>query len=440
MRVYHEFCLSLDKIMPRKLSRVLFYAILVFLLAWLSFFAEAAQGKYSGLITGALALCLFITLFLSGRKAVKNTFVDKGDIFLWAYIFVIAIGAIFSSSAGSGINKYLDYAIPAVIIYYLFKCNFYLANRKDKIAEAVCAAGGIVSLIAILEFAFHRNIIYENFIPNPYYEYYLLEGRRMSTQFVPQVMGTYLAACMPMAYRLIFNKGKKLAQIIGWLCGILMAAGIILSAQRVSILAFMAASVTYLFFKNRKMLAVFVSLSIIFLSLLSMCSNPSLKRISVSKGGFLNSGTYEYRIDRLKTSFRMSKDFSLFGVGLGNYRLFFDKYEDKQGRYYNETKDNYYMKTPENMYLMILSESGLLGLLFFLLFIFSILRRGLMFCADPEREGREMAIVLSSGIAAILASMLTYDSLYWTTPFYIFWIYTGMLASITRKNVVCVKG
>lgn len=400
--------------------KIFFYLICVFFVLWLSFFVEPIQSKYGGLIIGIAFVNLAVTLLLLDRKAIKGMLLDKNDVFLWLYILAITIGVSLSSNRGLAINRYFNYAIPILVVYYLFKCNFRSLINKDKMAAGICIIASIVSFIAILEFIFHRNIIYEKFVPNLYYRYYLSEGRCMSTQLVPAVLGTYLLTCIPFCYFLIYSARIKLIRIIGLCAVILCITALFLTFSRGSLFGFAALSCFYFYKKNKKaviFLFLFLALSISIFSIFGISGN--VKRFSLSGlSARLADGD---KISRCVTTLKVLKDRPFFGVGLDNYRFVFDKYHYKR-----ETND--LVKIPDNMHMMILGETGILGYLAFMLFMLFLLKRGY----DSHKE---ITLVITSILIGFLANMVTYDMLYWTVPFYIFWIYCGMLASITSEPV-----
>jgi O-antigen ligase len=80
-----------------------------------------------------------------------------------------------------------------------------------------------------------------------------------------------------------------------------------------------------------------------------------------------------------------------------------------------------------------LAETGVFALLFFLTFVFLLLKEGFKLIKAKVKNS-DIALPLATGIIAILFSMLNCEALYWLVPFYLFWIYCGMLAAITNTE------
>ncbi|MCX6723471.1 MAG: O-antigen ligase family protein, partial [Candidatus Staskawiczbacteria bacterium] len=141
--------------------------------------------------------------------------------------------------------------------------------------------------------------------------------------------------------------------------------------------------------------------------------------------GFTSQPDYKYRLARYDTTFKILKKHLFLGVGLDNYRYVFDEYH--QEKFIPD-----YWKVPDNMFLSILGETGIFGFFSFILFMIMLLKKGfLFFNSNLKNENTEISFILVLAIMGILFSMMTYDLFYWTVPFYMFWIYCGMLSSIT---------
>jgi len=400
----------------------LFCAISLLLVLWLSFFLEPIQSKYGHLVIIVLFATLSFIIF-TNRAIAKAAFSEKTDIFLWAYILMVTIGVFFAQNRQIAVNQYINYAIPIPVTYYLFKNGFPLVKRKDRFFLIISYAAGLVALYAVLEYVFQRNPLYEYFVTNIYYKYYLfVKHRPMATQFVPQVLGTYLATCAPAAYYFVSKSGNMRGRIFWVAWSILIFIGVIV-AQRGAVVCLTASSLFYFGMKNRKVLLAFCMLIFVLLVVFYFARAGSLRQLGI--GGFSEKDIYKNRIKRTITAVKMVKDYPVLGFGLYHYKLFFDKYD--------KSRLAYLLKTPENMFLMIACETGLFSLVFFILFLALLLKKSFIH-VKLKLANHEIALVLLSGFMSILVSMVEYDALYWTVPFYFFWIYCGILSSVCISN------
>ena len=187
------------------------------------------------------------------------------------------------------------------------------------------------------------------------------------------------------------------------------------------ILSFITVSLVYFGLKSKKAVLIFIISVLALLLASSVTSAWPFRRIGLQ--GITNPTPYLYRINRFQIAMGMVRDYPLLGVGLGRGNAMFHKYTQCPANF------DCGPYTPENSYLMILSESGGISFVCFMLFLFLLLRRSFLHVHLKLQESETVLVVLS-GFSAVLVSMCTYVALYLTVPFYIFWIYCGMLASL----------
>jgi len=407
----------------RNMHKIVFYLASILLIIWLSFFVEPVYSRYANVI---LFILFFITAsyFLSYRKNVKRVFGDKLDIFLWLYILIMTIGIFLAENRQIALHKYVVYAVPIPVIYYFFKSQVSLMSNKKRIAEIICVSSAIVSCVAILEFIFHKNLIYEKFVNNFYYDLYITNRRVMSTLHVPQVLGTYIVACVPMSFFLMESGKNKSAKIVGIITVILCLIALVLTFSRGPIFALFISSAVYLYRKNKKKTLILIIGAVILLVLIFSIFGTGSAWGRLGLSGWVAHSDYQHRWTRVGTIIKILKDHPFIGLGLENYRWSFDKYF-----FIKDIRWDW--RVTDNMYLLILGESGLIGFFAFMAFIVLLLKRAFA-------RYSEFGFVILIGLIGILCNMLTYDLLYWTVPFYIFWIYCGICSSMAlNKDSYC---
>jgi len=196
---------------------------------------------------------------------------------------------------------------------------------------------------------------------------------------------------------------------------------LILTLSRGPLFGLIVALTFYFYKKNRKVIIPFLLLVIMVTVVFSFNSSGSATwRLGLA--GWTAYSDYQHRATRVVTVLRILKDHPFIGLGLENYRVLFD-------RYFFIKDIPWDWRVTDNMYLLILGESGLLGFFAFMFFVGALLKRA-------YKNYSELGFVLSIALIAILSNMMTYDMLYWTVPFYIFWIYCGMLSSLSLERSI----
>ena len=136
------------------------------------------------------------------------------------------------------------------------------------------------------------------------------------------------------------------------------------------------------------------------------------------------------KMSRVTASWRMFKDYPFCGIGLGHFRLNYNRYSPIW-------RDKNEDKVPDNMFLSFLSEAGIIGFAGFLFFIYYILKKGFKSLSLVlSKDDRNILLSVLSAFIGLLVNINTYDLLYWTTPLILFGMLSGMAVSLVVSNRV----
>lgn len=396
---------------------------------WISFFPEPIQGRY--VIYARVFLCLFF-LFLFFKEGRARNFFHSQDWPLWFFLVCLSSGLVSAQDKKLARETYFNLAFNLFFLFYIGKSMLLEEKVKGRIALVICACSAVAAIIGILELYFGKNILYEKFIANPFYERYVRhQPRPMSTQFNPVILGSYLLGCLPFGFYLLRNKPLYL-RLLGIFSALLCPIIILLTASRGVFLGFIALSLFYLW-KNQKRKIILLFL-ICLIALVSICS--FLKDVSLSRFGFnrLILGSYdsivsEYRLSRVKMTAKILKDYPLFGIGFNHFRIRFNEYcpEKDKGKVMHE------FMIPDNMYLAFLAETGMAGALGFLVFISLLFKRGFRRIREIENNDKRHFLIISmSALTGLLVNMGAYELFYWYNPFMLFCLFCGFAGSDDR--------
>jgi O-antigen ligase len=111
-----------------------------------------------------------------------------------------------------------------------------------------------------------------------------------------------------------------------------------------------------------------------------------------------DKGSAESRIPLMKLAFRIIEDNPLLGVGVNNFTVVMDRYLTPEFRHG-------FLFAVHNKYLLVLSETGVIGLLAFLAFLLDALRKGWQCWALQERLLSPLALGFAAGIAGHMVHM-----------------------------------
>ncbi len=416
--------LKLYSIPILKYTEIIFLFILF---SWISFFPEPIQAQY-GIYT-RIFLGIFLAFLLLDKRNFKHLF-NFYDWFLWLFLICLLAGTASAIDKSVAWRTYSYAAITLLLVFYIGKGLYLEGTDQNIVSSVICICSSLVALIGILELYFGKNILYENFIANLFYERYIkYHPRPMSTQLNPAILGSYLLGCLPFNFYLLRNKPFYI-RILGILSALLSIIIIVLTFSRGVFLGLIVLLLFYLWNRQKKKI-FFLSIFCLIL-LIAFCSYQ--KNVNLNRFGFNRfiSGSYdsiisEYRLNRVKMAFKILKDYPLFGIGFNHFRIRFNEYcEEKE--LFTE------FMIPDNMYLTFLAETGIIGTLGFLTFIILLLKKGLYVLHKLKEDARkQMLVICLASLVGLLVNMGAYDLFYWNNPYMIFCLLCGFIAALTLE-------
>lgn len=400
-------------------------SLVIVLFAWISLIPAPLQLKYY-IAINILLLLVFIGLWL--RRG--NSIFRRSDLLLGFFLIVIGLNVFFAQQRNVALGFYLNIVLPLVSIYYIASESFSKETPFSVLAKTISIFSILVALFGVLECIFKFNPIYKYLIGNSYYKRYITGFvRPMSTQFNPVVLGSYLVASLPFNF-LLFKQDKSLWKILGAVGIVLNTVVIILTFSRTIFLGLIGMIVFYLFLgKKFRALLIFCIFILILTFLLTYLPYP-LNRFGINLMTIGNCGMVsDYRFERVAMVGHIIKEHPLVGIGFKHFRIRFYEY------YPGKDTVPYEFMIPDNMYLLILSETGIIGFLAFLLFIFSIFKkayRKLKILSDAPQKKQQLLLVLSSFVG-LLVNMGGYELFYWPNPYIYFCILIGLIEANYRN-------
>lgn len=412
-------------------SEYLKIACVVILFAWVSFFPLPIQEQY-GVYT-RIFLGIFLLILILNKRHLRYLFGFQ-DWPLWLFVVFLSAGTVSAINRNVALTTYTYLTINLFLLFYIGKALYCYEEDRAFISIVICICSCLVALIGILELYFGKNILYENFIANPYYERYAKDTpRAMSTQFNPTVLGSYLLGCLP--FNLYFLRHKSLYLRIGGILSVLLCTTvIILTSSRGVFLGLIALLIFFLLIRGaKKYLTIFISFLILFIIFSSCQKDIKLNRFGYQKMIFGINDTIisEYRFARINMTLKILKEHPFFGIGFNHFRIRFNEYYDKKGE-----RELYEFMIPDNMYLTFLAETGVIGTSGFLIFLYFLIKDGLrQLRRSNDNTTSLMLLVVMSSLIGLLVNMSAYELFYWSNPFMFFCLICGFIKGFIFSNL-----
>ena len=320
-------------------------------------------------------------------------------VLLWVWS-VLTLMWTLDFEAGTEVAKT---AIQIMLLPFLFTLIID-SNKRILIAYQIFVFGSLLGSCLIIS-------NYINGIQSPYYNRYGLAN------IETDILGIMLALSLPMAAYLngaINNKWMKVFNII---CVPIILYAIFLTGTRTATLVSVI-GILYWLFSQRKASAkikasVFIAFVLAIAALVTLAPKASLDR-AFSSGKSISSGTLNYRTVIWDASIQSWKETPLVGTGLGGLRTALSK-----------SHVNY--AGAHSVYVEVLTETGVIGMLLYLLLLFSIVN---LIFRTPFSE----MIFLLSLFLIVTISQIAQHSHYQKETWFALTMIVLHASSIIRRN------
>jgi putative inorganic carbon (HCO3(-)) transporter len=195
-------------------------------------------------------------------------------------------------------------------------------------------------------------------------------------------------------------------------------AALIFTQSRSAWIGFAVSVVVYLFFKEKRLIPVFILFGVIALPFLPQSILLRLRTITN-----VNDSSMATRIDVYKTVLPILKDYWFTGLGLGNETLL-----KVSWNYYMFLDNNKLPSHSHNLYFQIWFETGFTGILAFLAFIGSTVKKSIKsLYGSKDRYVNNILIAGLASLAGILVTGLVEYVWFYQRVMLFFWVVIGIM-------------
>jgi O-antigen ligase len=331
------------------------------------------------LITGpllsdlAVSFCalVFLINYISDRE-LKKYFNYKPFIILFFFWIYLILNSIF-------ISKDIFLSLKNSLFYFRFGvfslCVWYLIDKYENLIKytfiSILFCFLILLIDGYIQYFFGYNLIGLK----------IHDGPRISSFFGEELIyGSYLSRFLPILFGLmIFNyeKGKLDRNILflTYLVFVLAEVAVFLSGERTAFFLINLGAILFILSsQNYKIIRSLIFIgSLIIIIILSFSQAETKKRMiddTLEEMNITNDNFYAFsktHHEHYKSALMMFKDHPIFGIGHKNFRLFCN---DKKYK----LSPNSCTTHPHNFYIQILTELGVVGIIFILPLTFIVFK------------------------------------------------------------------
>lgn len=375
--------------------------LLVFLAPLLPTMAMVALAVYS---FGALMVHSLI------RKDFRWQYDGLGFLIL-AFFLVYTIAALTSFAPKKSITIWAVYG--AFISGYFLVINLIKTKKQlQGILVSFVLSGLVVCGYGILQYIFGWNTAQAWMDETMFSD---IRMRIYSTLENPNVLGEYILLVLPVSVALAWTRKEPLTKLVYSGIAVLMFVALILTFSRGCWIGLLFAAAIFITFTAGKLWG----LALVALPLLPMLLPESIINRFSSIGDMEDSST-SYRVYIWMGTLAMIRDFWFSGIGMGA--------EAFTAVYPFYSYNGIVAPHSHNLFLQILVESGVVGILVFLLILVFFLRK-MMLGYQIGGKGKPLSVMmtaLSAGICGFLLQGMFDNCFYNYRVLLIFWCVLGI--------------
>ncbi|MBN1591718.1 MAG: O-antigen ligase family protein [Candidatus Coatesbacteria bacterium] len=404
-----------------------------------------------------LALLIILLATLQGPKTFRFTPLE------WSFIAYLGAALLSLTNA-----RAMDHALLRIVYYLLPPLLFMVLGRgilreenrltvSRRFTIAVTIAAFWVAFHGMMEGFFDHNYLFDTLYRAfaPIYVEYTF-GTPIASSFTdPSVLGSFIVMCIPLAlFFARYEKQNRMLRLFGIVSLVVLGFSFAYSCSYGSLVALVVALALYFLRRQKRLIIGLCIAGAVAGIVAAIVVTPQYKQYLADveevdrlvREGNLNQDeivelagskldhtllySVNQRVDGAISALRMLRDHPLCGIGIGNFEPYFDDYYQK-----NPEALRIY-KVPDNILFMILAETGILGLLTFLIFVALVVKACLKVLKatsnDPYWNNYAWAVCIA--IFGFGVNCLAYDGMFWFSPSFAFWAVLGMFLPLAKRD------
>lgn len=340
----------------------------------------------------------------------------NGYVVLYAFVYAYATctSTSFSGSLFPGLLT-----IAFVLFFFAVTSCGMDGKHLDMVMWGLLAAGVVVSAYGFFQFMFpekFRNVWTDTDM------FSTVAFRVYSTLENPNVLGEYFLLVIPLGCAVALTAEGKQKRLAALAAVAVMGVCLILTYSRGCYLGLLFAAAVFLVLLDSRFLVV----GIVAIALCPLYLPDSVISRFTSIGNMDDTST-SYRVYIWLGTLAMLKDYWFCGVGPGTdaYNIVYPEYA------YNAITAPH----SHNLYLQIMCDSGICGIVVFLILMLSFYR--MMFTAihrETDRRAKIFQIAGTSAITGFLVQSMTDYTFYNYRVMLLFWVMLGLCVVFTKMG------
>ncbi len=337
-----------------------------------------AMPFFPTMLLAGLVIYIFFCFVLKLLRGKRSIHVEPLDVMVMAFAVVLFCGGTVSLSSGS---------LKPALLFVCFLMGYFevvwLLRERQWLMR--CSVAGVLSasltaLYGIFQYVTGSSRMAEAWVDKEMFD--AIGNRVVGTLENPNMFGEYLILMIPLALLMLVGYGEGLRRLHAFVCLGIMGVCLIMTWSRGAWLGLMFALVVFLFIWHRRAVWMLFA-GVASIPLLPYILPESIIQRFTSIGNLSDSST-SYRVFIWRAACDMVRDHGWTGIGIG---------ESAWDRLYPKYMYMGVEAAPHshNLFLQIWLETGIFGLLIFLLILFLLCQSLFTLCRQLQ-EARHLTL------------------------------------------------
>lgn len=390
------------------------------------------------IIREAPLLIIYIIIIMhfsvSGVTTVKNVKIGEKEVLIIVLFIYMLFQAIRQNPLAVGLLGFKSYIYYAPL-YFLVLALFDTKEKIRKLVNILFYSGLLLCFISVIQYTYTQNVMkFLNYqVGDLAYRTSMGHLKASATLGNPSAYAILSGFILLLTIFNHISGNKELKNVTSYFSLLILGIGFILSFSRITFIGVILTLIlAFLIYKNKMIKHVF--LFIIFLFLVNLFMNNFLFENFLSSFGvgknILGINSSKARLEIIFKGLKFFEVKPLFGYGLG--------ITDAPSRHYASILKLGYFPT-DNYYLKLLIESGMVGLVLFLLLIFFSIFKGFKYYKRiKDNYLKSVCISMIFGLLLISFVSIANTALELQAINCLFWIMMGLISSsfLADKKII----
>lgn len=371
------------------------------------------NNRYSTIAMIALLFLYFLRTIVEGQTNFKTS---AFNAFLVMFMICVLLAELFSIMPADSLRFLVFYLTCFLMVFTMIA----IIRSKEELMQILNMALAGLTIAGI--YGVYQYIIK---VPvNPSWIDTKLNQGNLTRVFAffnnPNDFAEVILIFLPFYFAAFFNTKSVITRLVYLGMAVPPTLSMLMTLSRGAWVALAIAAVAYVFFKEKRLIPVFI--------LLGIAAIPFLPRSILMRLKTLMNpadSSYSTRIEIWKTVAPILKDYWLAGLGLGNETLL-----RVSKNYYSFVAKGSIPSHTHNLYLQIFIETGIFGITSFLAFILTTVKKSIKSIVRPgDAVVRNILIAGLASMAGLLANGMIEYVWFDRRVMLFFWSVVGIILS-----------